>query len=88
MAMQETRFPGNPETLREFFKADIALQQALEMKPAERANAIVKELDGKMDAAAAEHSKRGGQIVRRVFIGRNDPCPCGSGVKYKRCHGA
>ena len=21
-------------------------------------------------------------------IGRNDPCPCGSGAKYKRCHGA
>ena len=20
-------------------------------------------------------------------MGRNDPCPCGSGVKYKRCHG-
>ncbi|MEO6923722.1 MAG: SEC-C metal-binding domain-containing protein, partial [Bryocella sp.] len=20
-------------------------------------------------------------------LGRNDPCPCGSGVKYKRCHG-
>lgn len=20
-------------------------------------------------------------------IGRNDPCPCGSGVKYKKCHG-
>ena len=20
-------------------------------------------------------------------IGRNDPCPCGSGFKYKRCHG-
>jgi preprotein translocase subunit SecA len=20
-------------------------------------------------------------------IGRNDPCPCGSGQKYKRCHG-
>ncbi|HEY6198860.1 MAG TPA: SEC-C metal-binding domain-containing protein [Candidatus Binatia bacterium] len=19
--------------------------------------------------------------------GRNDPCPCGSGKKYKRCHG-
>ena len=19
-------------------------------------------------------------------IGRNDPCPCGSGQKYKRCH--
>jgi preprotein translocase subunit SecA len=20
-------------------------------------------------------------------IGRNDPCPCGSGKKYKNCHG-
>jgi uncharacterized protein YecA (UPF0149 family) len=20
-------------------------------------------------------------------VGRNDPCPCGSGYKYKRCHG-
>lgn len=21
-------------------------------------------------------------------VGRNDPCPCGSGLKWKRCHGA
>ena len=21
-------------------------------------------------------------------VGRNDPCPCGSGKKYKQCHGA
>ena len=21
-------------------------------------------------------------------VGRNDPCPCGSGRKYKKCHGA
>jgi preprotein translocase subunit SecA len=20
-------------------------------------------------------------------IGRNEPCPCGSGKKYKKCHG-
>jgi len=20
-------------------------------------------------------------------VGRNDPCPCGSGSKYKKCHG-
>ena len=28
--------------------------------------------------------------VRRTEprVGRNDPCPCGSGKKYKRCHGA
>ena len=24
---------------------------------------------------------------RVVKVGRNDPCPCGSGLKYKRCHG-
>jgi preprotein translocase subunit SecA len=28
-------------------------------------------------------------IVREgVKVGRNDPCPCGSGKKYKQCHGA
>lgn len=25
---------------------------------------------------------------RAISAGRNDPCPCGSGKKYKRCHGA
>jgi preprotein translocase subunit SecA len=30
------------------------------------------------------------QPVRRDHpkVGRNDPCPCGSGKKYKHCHGA
>jgi hypothetical protein len=23
-----------------------------------------------------------------MAVGRNDPCPCGSGKKYKKCHGA
>lgn len=27
-------------------------------------------------------------VVNEVKIGRNDPCPCGSGKKYKSCHGA
>jgi uncharacterized protein YecA (UPF0149 family) len=22
-----------------------------------------------------------------VTAGRNDPCPCGSGLKFKKCHG-
>jgi len=26
--------------------------------------------------------------VKREKVGRNDPCPCGSGKKYKKCHGA
>jgi preprotein translocase subunit SecA len=29
------------------------------------------------------------QVVRgQNKVGRNDPCPCGSGKKYKKCHGA
>jgi preprotein translocase subunit SecA len=26
-------------------------------------------------------------IVKEKKVGRNDPCPCGSGMKYKQCHG-
>jgi preprotein translocase subunit SecA len=28
------------------------------------------------------------QVVAGQKVGRNDPCPCGSGKKYKKCHGA
>ena len=29
------------------------------------------------------------QVVRSGDkVGRNDPCPCGSGKKYKKCHGS
>ena len=27
-------------------------------------------------------------LSARVKVGRNEPCPCGSGFKYKRCHGS
>jgi len=27
------------------------------------------------------------ELPGRPNVGRNDPCPCGSGFKYKRCHG-
>lgn len=27
-------------------------------------------------------------VVKNSRVGRNDPCPCGSGKKYKNCHGA
>ncbi len=42
------------------------------------------------DVRAAAAAQAGGQapIVRDgVKVGRNDPCPCGSGKKYKHCHG-
>jgi preprotein translocase subunit SecA len=35
-------------------------------------------------------AEEAGNTVRRSVdkVGRNDPCPCGSGKKYKKCHGA
>lgn len=27
------------------------------------------------------------RLVKDVGPGRNDPCPCGSGLKLKKCHG-
>jgi hypothetical protein len=27
------------------------------------------------------------ELPSRSSVGRSDPCPCGSGLKYKRCHG-
>ena len=34
-------------------------------------------------AAAARPVER-----KQIKVGRNDPCPCGSGKKFKHCHGA
>lgn len=31
--------------------------------------------------------KKSGTVVKGEKIGRNDPCPCGSGKKYKKCCG-
>jgi preprotein translocase subunit SecA len=33
-------------------------------------------------------SARNKQVINNDKVGRNDPCPCGSGKKYKKCHGA
>jgi preprotein translocase subunit SecA len=39
-------------------------------------------------AAEAAGRDGGPAPVRVPKVGRNDPCPCGSGKKYKKCHGA
>ena len=31
--------------------------------------------------------KKSGTVVKPPKVGRNDPCPCGSGKKYKKCCG-
>jgi len=28
------------------------------------------------------------QVINEVRVGRNEPCPCGSGKKYKKCCGS
>ena len=34
-----------------------------------------------------KEQKKSGTVVKGPKIGRNDPCPCGSGKKYKQCCG-
>ncbi|GHO44782.1 preprotein translocase subunit SecA [Ktedonospora formicarum] len=53
-----------------------------------RANGHRKGATAKAGARAAAGG--GNNINRSAFakVGRNDPCPCGSGKKFKRCHGA
>ena len=38
--------------------------------------------------AGAGETQQVQQVIRGEKIGRNDPCHCGSGKKYKKCHGA
>ena len=67
--------------------------------PQERRRQQVRVRETKAEATAlqgerreAQHSPTAGPptTVRRSTpkVGRNDPCPCGSGKKYKKCHGA
>jgi preprotein translocase subunit SecA len=42
---------------------------------------------GEGGGAGVEHHTEGGGNGSQGRVGRNDPCPCGSGRKYKRCHG-
>jgi preprotein translocase subunit SecA len=44
--------------------------------------------DGDVALADAATRKKAQPVVRHAQkVGRNDPCPCGSGKKYKHCHG-
>jgi preprotein translocase subunit SecA len=54
-------------------------------------NASDEQLTDPNQAAAAAHDTRAQQprnpIIKDKLPGRNDPCPCGSGKKFKNCHG-
>ena len=71
-----------------------SLEQAREQKRSNtrlRTNANERTQTQEAARAAAEGVSRPSKpqtIVRtEEKVGRNDPCPCGSGKKYKKCHG-
>ena len=47
-----------------------------------------RELEAAQRAGGANGSQAASQRRTGEKVGRNDPCPCGSGKKYKKCHGA
>jgi preprotein translocase subunit SecA len=58
-------------------------------------DALEKEFQRKkqreLEVASRAGAGDGSQTAQRRTgekVGRNDPCPCGSGKKYKKCHGA
>jgi len=64
-------------------------------QPSTTIDALEKEFHRKkqreLEAASLSGGGDGSQPVQRRTgekVGRNDPCPCGSGKKYKKCHGA
>jgi len=65
------------------------------MKTPEEQEEMIRQYQRRKRREQAEMQMVGGgaaekpqQVIRREKIGRNDPCPCGSGKKYKKCHGA
>ncbi len=64
-------------------------------QPSTTIDELEKEFHRKKQRELAAASRQGGgepaQASQRRTgekVGRNDPCPCGSGKKYKKCHGA
>ena len=68
-----------------------------EAAPEQRSRRYNEQKDDLTDpnqVAAAQHDTREGDqqinrtpIIKDKLPGRNDPCPCGSGKKFKNCHG-
>ncbi|MDI3537120.1 MAG: preprotein translocase subunit SecA, partial [Eubacteriaceae bacterium] len=61
---------------------------SLEIKSAPKEEKTVDFSNMKTNEAQIEGNTPGGQQRKNQKVGRNDPCPCGSGKKYKKCCGA
>jgi preprotein translocase subunit SecA len=65
-----------------------AIEQGLSQTGVDNSRATVEGMD--LLAARQPRGPRAAsqaQPIQAAKVGRNDPCPCGSGKKYKKCHG-
>jgi preprotein translocase subunit SecA len=69
-------------------EADVeAVEKPVEVENVQYQHANYDEALG-VSADGAEETQASQPMVREgIKVGRNDPCPCGSGKKYKQCHG-
>jgi preprotein translocase subunit SecA len=80
------------EALSLIFKLQIAEREPAKAKPPKEIKAIHQSTVGmgmQAEPQFGEEGEPGKQMPVRVGkkVGRNDPCPCGSGKKYKKCCG-
>ncbi len=79
-------------TIRSLFNLQVVAEQApeaLQQRRAARRPAALRFTGPNQGAApAGEEDGKVKTVVRdQPKVGRNEPCPCGSGKKYKKCHG-
>jgi preprotein translocase subunit SecA len=70
------------DVVEKVFSVQVQRQQDVEQIAQPKPQRVVMSHGGESETPAAAPVKRDAEKV-----GRNDPCPCGSGKKYKRCHG-
>ena len=64
------------------------LLAALQTQHADAQSALVSAPSAEAAASGATEGTQEPSVVRNERkVGRNEPCPCGSGKKYKQCHG-
>lgn len=74
-------------TLRDFAEGDLALDDKEEDRWDAEAPDLIPIWVEMLHQWRVENDPRRPVAVRRTKVGRNDPCPCGSGKKYKKCCG-
>jgi len=64
------------------------VREAAEQKRTDMSRMQTGRMGSEQRGAAAQQEPQKVQPVRfEKRVGRNDPCPCGSGKKFKNCHG-